>query len=66
MMRRDKEGQIDQENDTVPISIRFTREQLKVMDDAVEKGAYFSRSEAVRDAVRTLFKMPGQKQVESA
>ena len=39
----------------VPTYIRFTRDQLKAMDDAVKKGRFLNRSEAARVAVTQMF-----------
>ena len=36
------------------VQIRLTERQLKSIDQLVKKGVYPNRSEAVRDAVRTL------------
>ena len=36
------------------VQIRLTEKQLKSVDQLVKKGIYPNRSEAVRDAVRTL------------
>ena len=36
------------------VQIRLTERQLKSIDQLVRKGVYPNRSEAVRDAVRTL------------
>ena len=36
------------------VQIRLTEKQLKSIDQLVKKGIYPNRSEAVRDAVRTL------------
>ena len=36
------------------VQIRLTEKQLKSIDQLVKKGVYPNRSEAVRDAVRTL------------
>lgn len=36
------------------MQIRLTRKQIVVIDTLVREGAYPSRSEAVRDAVRNL------------
>lgn len=43
---------------SVPTYIRFTRDQLKAMDDAVEKGRFLNRSEAARAAVTQMFGIP--------
>ena len=40
---------------SVPTYIRFTKDQLKVMDDAVKKGRFLNRSEAARAAVTQMF-----------
>ncbi|MDO8727615.1 MAG: ribbon-helix-helix domain-containing protein [Candidatus Methanoperedens sp.] len=42
----------------VPTYIRFTRDQLKAMDDAVKKGRFLNRSEAARVAVTQMFGIP--------
>lgn len=42
----------------VPTYIRFTKDQLKAMDDAVKKGRFLNRSEAARDAVTQMFGIP--------
>lgn len=43
---------------SVPTYIRFTRDQLKAMDDAVEKGRFVNRSEAAQAAVEQMFGIP--------
>jgi hypothetical protein len=43
---------------SVPTYIRFTREQLKAMDDAVKRGRFLNRSEAARVAVTQMFGIP--------
>lgn len=43
---------------SVPTYIRFTKEQLKAMDDAVENGRFLNRSEAARVAVGQMFGIP--------
>lgn len=45
-------------NGGVPTYIRFTRDQLKAMDDAVKKGRFLNRSEAARIAVTQMFGIP--------
>lgn len=45
---------------SVPTYIRFTKDQLKAMDDAVEKGRFLNRSEAARAAVGQMFGIPLQ------
>jgi len=40
---------------SVPTYIRFTRDQLEAMDDAVKKGRFLNRSEAARAAVTQMF-----------
>ncbi len=43
---------------SLPTYIRFTKDQLKAMDDAVKEGRFINRSEAARAAVRQMFGMP--------
>jgi Arc/MetJ-type ribon-helix-helix transcriptional regulator len=46
------------------VQIRLTEKQLKSIDQLVKKGVYPNRSEAVRDAVRTLVNevdLPGKE-----
>lgn len=43
---------------SVPTYIRFTKDQLKAMDDAVEKSRFRNRSEAARAAVTQMFGIP--------
>ncbi len=45
---------------SLPTYIRFTKDQLKAMDDAVKEGRFINRSEAARAAVRHMFGMPAQ------
>ncbi|MBU4076208.1 MAG: ribbon-helix-helix domain-containing protein [Euryarchaeota archaeon] len=42
----------------VPTYIRFTRDQLKAIDDAVKGGRFLNRSEAARAAVGQMFGIP--------
>ena len=42
-------------NNNISICVRFTRNQARVMDNAIRAGDYMNRSEAVRAAVRLLF-----------
>jgi len=55
---------------SIPTYIRFTIDQLAVMDEAVRKGRYMNRSEAARDAIRSLFHIgqdeqaPGNRKAE--
>ena len=47
---------------SIPTYIRFTIDQLAAMDEAVRKGRYMNRSEAARDAVRSLFNIGQNEQ----
>ena len=55
---------------SVPTYIRFTIDQLTAMDEAIREGRYMNRSEAARDAVRSLFNInqngqaPGNRKAE--
>ena len=40
---------------SVPTYIRFTRDQLKAMDEAVKKGRFLNRSEVARVSVTQMF-----------
>ena len=41
------------------ITIRLTKRYMKLLDELIEKGAYNSRNEAIRDALRLLFERRG-------
>ncbi|MFH0748407.1 MAG: ribbon-helix-helix domain-containing protein [Candidatus Bathyarchaeota archaeon] len=41
------------------ITIRLTKRYMKLLDELIEKGAYNSRNEAIRDALRLLFERHG-------
>lgn len=43
---------------SIPTYIRFTRDQMKAMDDAVKMGRFLNRSEAARAAVTQMFGIP--------
>ena len=54
-MTNSKDKRTKTPSGSVPTYIRFTRDQLKAMDDAVEKGRFLNRSEAARAAVTQMF-----------
>lgn len=36
----------------IPVQVRITKKLIEMLDELIEKGAYSSRSEAIRDAIR--------------
>ncbi|HDD46455.1 MAG TPA: ribbon-helix-helix protein, CopG family [Candidatus Aenigmarchaeota archaeon] len=36
----------------IPIQVRVTKKMIEMLDKLIESGAYSSRSEAIRDAIR--------------
>ncbi len=63
-MREKKHTRTKPPIDSLPTYIRFTKDQLKAMDNAVKEGRFINRSEAARAAVRQMFGMPLPSQVE--
>ena len=54
-MTNSKDKRTKPPSGSVPTYIRFTRDQLKAMDDAVMKGRFLNRSEVARSAVTQMF-----------
>ena len=47
------------------ITIRLTHRYMLLLDELVKRGAYNSRNEAVRDALRRLFEHHGLKVLQT-
>jgi hypothetical protein len=54
-MTKSKRRRTKPPSGSLPTYIRFTKDQLKAMDDAVNEGRFINRSEAARAAVRQMF-----------
>jgi len=50
---------LSEKNKKERITIRLTKRYMDLLDSLIEKGAYNSRNEAIRDALRILYEHYG-------
>jgi len=54
-----------QERQRERITIRLTKRYMQLLNELIERGAYNSRNEAIRDALRLLFEHHGLMVLQS-
>ena len=56
---KSKVSNVSEERQRERITIRLTQRYMELLNELIERGAYNSRNEAIRDALRLLFEHHG-------